>query len=73
MHFDTLGFLTGEFGTAHNVLSLFSRYGLEGPATSVVEKWFQRSSVPSTWLPVIISLLELEHGRAPISKYLRGG
>lgn len=68
---DTLGFdanlfLTKEFGIAQNVLSLFSRYGLEAPKLETVEKWYRRRSVPGPWLPTLMSLLELDRG-SPVS------
>lgn len=66
MIFDEKKFLTEELGTRDKVLGLFSAYGVDGPMPAAVEKWFQRSSIPSAWLPVVLVLLELENGR-PLS------
>lgn len=43
------------------------------PNQAAADKWFQRASVPSEWLPVVLSYLEIDNG-SPVSliPYLGG-
>ena len=72
--FRTKTFLIESFGNVQGLLSFLRAYDAPLPGASAVEKWFQRGSVPSDWLPVLLAYLELEHGK-PISltSYLGGG
>jgi hypothetical protein len=45
---------------------LILAYGFEQPQPSTAEKWWRRGAVPGAWLPVLLCILELEHGR-PVS------
>jgi hypothetical protein len=72
--FDANAFLTKEFGGAHNVLALFTRYGLDPPHVTAIEKWFQRGSVPGSWLACLVSLLELDRGQpVSLARYTKFG
>ena len=44
------------------------------PPRDTVRKWFERSSVPSYWFPVLVAVMELERGEPiRLSGYLAGG
>jgi hypothetical protein len=60
--FDALAFLTEQFSSPQNILVMFNAYGMRPPNLAAVEKWFQRRSVPSEYLPMLICILELEKG-----------
>lgn len=64
--FNSKRFLIEMFGSAQGVLSFLRAYRVPLPGAFAVEKWFQRGSIPSDWLPVLLAYLEIEHG-APIS------
>lgn len=72
--FDAPLFLKEQLRTPQAVLTLFAYLPDEAPKLGTVEKWFQRGVVPSSWLPLILALLEIEHGQ-PVSlcKYLNAG
>ena len=71
MQFDSHSFLTERFGSPKNVLVLFTAYGIEPPSAAAVEKWFQRRSVPSEYLPIMACIVELESGEpVRFAKYL---
>jgi hypothetical protein len=63
--FDALRFLQDQFTDADGVLGMLSAYGLPNPPRDTARKWFQRRSVPSEWLPLLICAAELEQG-APV-------
>jgi hypothetical protein len=72
--FETLTFLKENFGSPQNVLALFSFYGFNAPKLSAVEKWFQRGSVPGSYLILLLCIVEMERGEpVRISHYLQGG
>ena len=67
-------FLKDKFRDAQGLVAFLQAYGAEAPALGTVIKWFQRSSVPGDWLPVLLAYVELDEGQ-PVSliKYLRRG
>lgn len=71
--FQTRRFLTDHFGNPPGLLSFLGAYQAPTPKLAAADKWFQRASVPSEWLPVVLSYLEIDNG-APISliPYLGG-
>ena len=71
--FQTKRFLLEKFGSVQGLLSFLRTYSAPLPGAKAVEKWFQRESIPSEWLPVLLCYLELDNG-APISlaPYLEG-
>jgi len=71
--FNCKRFLRELFGSPQGLLSFLRAYGSASPGAPAVEKWFQRESVPSGWLVILLAYLEVEHG-APISlnAYLEG-
>lgn len=67
-------FIANELRTPQNVVSMFSRYNFRPPAYATVEKWFQRKTVPSSALFVILALIELEQGGAlSLTRYVSQG
>ena len=64
--FDALGFLTDKFKDANGLVAFLHAYGAEAPPVGTVVKWFQRSSIPSDWLPVLLAYVEIDEGK-PIS------
>lgn len=60
--FDTRAFLTEQFTNPQNVLVLFTSYGVDCPSLAAIEKWFARRSIPGEYLPILLSILELERG-----------
>lgn len=64
--FNSKRFLVEMFGTTQGLLSFLRAYRAPLPGASAVEKWFQRGSIPSDWLPTLLAYLEIEHG-APVS------
>ena len=72
--FNAKQFLVEKFGSVQGLLSFLRAYGAPLPGVTAVEKWFQRESVPSDWLPLLLAYLEIDGG-APVSltAYLGGG
>ena len=67
-------FLRDNFKSADGLISAIAKYGLDAPSKASVEKWLQRDSIPGEWLPVLLVILELEHGEpVRISQYMDGG
>jgi hypothetical protein len=64
--FQTKRFLTDHFKNPPGLLAFLRAYRAPVPNAGAAEKWFQRASVPSEWLPVVLSYLEIDNG-APIS------
>lgn len=65
-------FLSDHFGTPDDVVGALSAYRMQTPSRDRVRKWFERGGIPSTWLPLLLCVLELEHGRAPgLAKYIK--
>lgn len=73
MQFRTKDFLVENFQTVQGLLAFLRAYNAPLPNMKTVEKWFQRQSVPSEWLPVLLAYLEIDRG-GPISlvAYLEG-
>lgn len=71
--FDTLRFLKDHFGEPRALVAFLRAYGVDAPPEGTVDKWYRRSAIPSTWLPVLLAYLELDRG-APVSTqpYLKG-
>lgn len=71
--FQTRRFLVDKFGNSPGLLAFLRAYQAPAPKPAAAEKWFQRASVPSEWLPVVLSYLEIDNG-APVSliPYLEG-
>ena len=72
--FKTKVFLVEMFGNVQGLLSFLRTYSAPLPGAKAVEKWFQRESIPSEWLPILLAYLEIDRG-APVSlvPYLSGG
>lgn len=72
--FETQRFLVENFKNPPGLLAFLSAYAAPTPTREAATKWFQRSSVPSDWLPVVLSYMEIDNG-SPISlvPYLTGG
>lgn len=64
--FDTGRFLRDSFGSAAGLSAFLSSYGLTSPSAAAIQKWFQRETIPSEWLPALLVYMELDQGR-PIS------
>ncbi|MFA5897848.1 MAG: hypothetical protein WC829_01915 [Hyphomicrobium sp.] len=60
--FDSHKFLTSTFGSADQIVGLLTAYSIAAPPKDTVRKWFERSGVPAAWLPVLLVVLEMEHG-----------
>jgi hypothetical protein len=73
VQFRTKDFLIENFQTVQGLLAFLRAYNAPLPNMKTVEKWFQRQSVPSEWLPVLLAYLEIDRG-GPISlvAYLEG-
>lgn len=70
--FDTRAFLIEQFSTPQNVLVLFTSYGVDCPSLSAIEKWFGRRSIPGEYVPILLCILELEHGKPfSLTQYYR--
>lgn len=67
MTFGAKRFLTDKFGTVQGLISFLRAYKVAPlPNDRAVQKWFQRASIPSDWLPVLLAYLEIDRG-GPIS------
>lgn len=64
--FRTKRFLVDHFSAPKGVISFLDAYGAALPKEPTVEKWFQRGSIPSEWLPVLLAYLEIDRG-GPVS------
>lgn len=64
--FDARRFLESEFGTPQRVQAFLRSYGIDPPREYAIEKWFRRSAIPSTWLPVLLAFMEIDRA-APVS------
>lgn len=71
--FRTKQFLADHFHSVQGVVSFLGAYDAPLPKAPAVQKWFERGSIPSDWLPVLLCYLEIENG-APVSLkvYLEG-
>jgi hypothetical protein len=67
--FRTKQFLVDHFQTVQGVVSFLGAYDAPLPNAAAVQKWFERGSIPSDWLPLLLCYLEIENG-TPVS--LRG-
>jgi hypothetical protein len=71
--FDGKKFLIENFHTAQHAKTVLGQYGFS-VSLAAVEKWWQRESVPGTWLPVLIAIKEIETAKpVSVAKYLRAG
>lgn len=59
-------FLTDNFRDPHGLVGTFNSYKMDIPPQDTVRKWFERGTIPSEWLPMIVIVLELECGE-PVS------
>jgi len=64
--FNSTKFLKAYFPDCATMRSLLAAYGFEQPMADTAEKWWRRGSVPGAWLPLLLGVLELEHGQ-PVS------
>lgn len=71
--FDTKRFLKDNFRTPPETAALLRSYCIDAPSDGTIQQWFTRASIPSTWFPVLLSVLELHAGQ-PVSivKYMEG-
>lgn len=58
-------FLKDTFGHPEAIVRILSAYDLPCPRPDTAAKWFQRGSIPSDWLPLILCAVELDRG-APV-------
>jgi len=71
--FDGKKFLTENYHMPQHAQTVLAQYGFT-VSLAAVEKWWQRESVPGTWLPVLIAIKEIETGRpVSVAKYLKAG
>lgn len=69
--FNTKQFLVEMFGNPQGLLSFLRSYDAPLPGAAAVDKWFQRGSVPSDWLPILLAYIELDRGEpVRLSSYL---
>ncbi|AKR54370.1 hypothetical protein XM25_00830 [Devosia sp. H5989] len=55
------------------MLAFLGAYKAPAPKAAAVEKWFQRASVPSDWLPMLLAYLEIDYGGpVRLAPYLEG-
>lgn len=64
--FNSTKFLKSYFPDCGSMRSLMEAYGFEQPLPEAAGKWWRRGTVPGAWLPILLGVLELEHG-GPIS------
>ena len=71
--FDAQRFLADHFRDADGVVGLFNAFRMDIPPRDTVRKWFERGTIPSSWLPMLLAVAELENGK-PISltRYVGG-
>lgn len=70
--FDTKRFLEDQFVSADGLVGSFNAFRMDIPSRDTVRKWFERGSVPSDWLPLLICVRELETGEpVKLAKYLK--
>lgn len=71
--FNTKRFLKDHFHTPVELVKMFQDYQVDGPREGTASQWFQRESVPSTWFPMLLAVLELHKGQ-PVSivEYMEG-
>jgi hypothetical protein len=61
--FNSTKFLKANFVDCVSMRGLLAAYGFHQPQPSTAEKWWRRGAVPGAWLPLLLGVLELEHGR----------
>lgn len=61
--FDAGRYLRDRFQTPAGLLAFLLAYEAPTPQAEAVVKWFQRGSVPSTWLPVLLAFIEIDEGK----------
>lgn len=72
--FQARRFLNDQFKSKEELICLVGAYGLKPPSTAAVTKWWQRDCVSGDWFPVLLAVLELEHGVAvSIANYVSFG
>jgi hypothetical protein len=72
--FDTQTFLDHNFNNASGLVAFVAAFGYAPPSLMAAEKWFQRNSIPSDWLPLLLALLELNNGEpVKLAGYLKAG
>lgn len=64
--FNSTKFLKANFADCATMRGMLAAYGFGQPIADTAEKWWRRGSVPGAWLPVLLGMLELEHGK-PVS------
>jgi hypothetical protein len=64
--FDAQRFMSDHFRDPDGVVGLFNAFRMDIPPRDTVRKWFERGTIPSSWLPMLIVVAELEAGR-PVS------
>lgn len=66
MIFRARQFLIDHFQTPQNAIVRLESYGMPAPQLEAARKWFQRNSIPSDYLPLLLAVVEMERGR-PVS------
>jgi hypothetical protein len=64
--FDARRFLSDTLGSAPSVVNFIKSFGFTPPTQEAVSKWSLRGQVSAEWLPILLVLLELDHGK-PVS------
>lgn len=64
--FDARRFISDNLGPASNVVSFVEAFGFEPPTQEAVFKWSLRGQISAEWLPILLVLIELDHGQ-PVS------
>lgn len=62
MKFQARRFLEEHFHTPQNAIARLKAYGMQAPQGAAASKWFQRNSVPSDYLPLLLAVVEIERG-----------
>ena len=69
--FDFKRFLTDHWRDADTLHSYLALYGMKYQRATLY-KWFLREAIPSEAFAILLSLLELESGKAPsIAQYIK--
>lgn len=64
--FQTKKFLVDSFGDVDKELAFMASYGIADISRQGLYKQWSRESIPSDLFPLLVALLEIEHG-APVS------
>lgn len=72
--FRVLLFLDDHFRSKEHLIGLVRAYGVKPPSIGAIEQWRRRGAIPGVWFPVLLFLLEMEHGCVPsLARYVHFG